>query len=109
MRRGDEIHERPDARRRRAAGEEDGEEIEVVAAGVGEAFDQPAGLKMLLDAPKRLEREAAAIERLRLQHVAAAAGKMAADLDLLDGAPGAPGRIVVGSWFGSVRRMILRL
>ena len=46
MRRGDEIHERPDARRRRAAGEGGGGEIEGVAAGVGEAFDEPSGFEI---------------------------------------------------------------
>jgi len=88
MRRGDEIHEQPDARGRWTAGEEGREQIEGVAAVVGEAIDEPSGFKILRHVPKRLQREAASLERPCMQRVAAA-GEMAADFDLLDAAPGA--------------------
>ena len=86
MRRRDEIDEQPDARRHGPAGREGGEEFDAVAPVVGEAFDEASGFKILRHVPERLQREAPALEHPTMEHVGAAAGKMAADLDLLKAA-----------------------
>jgi hypothetical protein len=56
--RRDEIHEQPNAGRRRPAGQESGEEIDAVTGVIGEAFDKSSGLQIFGHVPERLEREA---------------------------------------------------
>ena len=70
-------------------GQERSEETDAVAPVIGETFDQPSGLQILPHIPERLEREAPSLERPRVQNVAAAAGKLAADPDLKLAALGA--------------------
>jgi hypothetical protein len=73
-------------------GQECAEEIDAIAPVICEAFDQPSGLQIVRHIPERLEREAPPLQRPRMQNVAAAAGKLAADLDLLDAAISARNR-----------------
>ena len=69
-----------------AGRQERSEEIDAVAPVIGKAFDQPSGLQILRHVPERLEREAPSLERPRVKNVAAAAGKVTGDLDLLHAA-----------------------
>ena len=56
LRRRDEIHEEPDARRDRPAGLERGEEMDFVAPVVSKAFNKSFGLQVPRNVPQRLQR-----------------------------------------------------
>ena len=56
VRRRDEIHEEPDARRDRPAGLERGEEMDFVAPVVSKAFNKAFGLQVPRNVPQRLQR-----------------------------------------------------
>lgn len=84
MRSRHEIHEESHARRYGLARLEGREESNLVARVINQALDEASGLQILGHVPQRFRRQAAAFESSAVQHIAAAAGKMTPDRDLLD-------------------------
>src|SRR5271170_539629 len=77
------IHEERNTRRYWMARLERCEERNLIAPVIDQALHQASGFQVFSHVPQRLRRQPAAFKRPPMQHVAAAARKMAADFDLL--------------------------